>query len=93
MEFTDSELDVIRQARSAVKRSVAVRIVIFATMLIAVFSLLLGYLGERPFTYLAAVLALAAVLRPVGIGAPRYEDLVRLLESKMSGANAARRGT
>ncbi|MDH5632144.1 MAG: hypothetical protein OEZ10_04035 [Gammaproteobacteria bacterium] len=90
MEFSDKELAVIASAKKKVKTATFLRIVLVIAMLSGIGLMFTGVVVAEQIVYLAvAAIVLATVLPQFGTG-PRYEELLKILESK---ANAQRSKT
>lgn len=82
MEFTKEEVEIIRRAKSGVRRA-QVRKIIIALAIAAAFAMfLLGRMDAQTYAYLSVILVLGALLPPMVDGAPKYEELIKIFESK-----------
>ncbi|PKO91789.1 MAG: hypothetical protein CVU15_09290 [Betaproteobacteria bacterium HGW-Betaproteobacteria-1] len=87
MEFTNSELAVIADAKKKILFATIVRVFIVIAMLVAIVLMFTGtVIGER-LIYGAIAMVFVAVAHPQFGSGPKYEDLVRLLESKAKDQN------
>lgn len=83
MQFTEKETRLIKKAEMRVKQAVIVRVlaILAAIGLIALF--FLGKLVPEELAAAAVGLVLLSVLAPQMGGAPKYEQLVSILASKL----------
>lgn len=82
MDFTDKELAVIVQAKKKVKAAFVIRLLIIVATLISIALMYAGLLGADRFAFVAIAAVFLSIAQPQLAGGPKYEDLVRLLESK-----------
>jgi Zn-dependent protease with chaperone function len=82
MEYTGSELAVIADAKKKIYAATIVRGLIVIAMLVAIVLMATGtVIADRLIYGVIAAVFLAVAYPQFGAG-PKYEDLVRLLESK-----------
>ncbi|WP_346838093.1 hypothetical protein [Microbulbifer sp. SAOS-129_SWC] len=86
MEFTQREVQIIKRAERRIKQAAVVRVLAILFLLAQIALFFLGQLGSDALALSAFALVLLAVLVPQLGGAPRYEQLVSLLASKLHGS-------
>lgn len=88
MEFTNKELTVLAEAKKKILAATIVRVFIVVAMLFGIILMLTGVIIADHFVYGAVAAVILAVAHPQFGAGPKYEDLVRLLESKSKDQNA-----
>ncbi len=84
MEFTETELLLIKNASSKIKQNTVVRVFFVLILILAIPAMLSGHLDGEHFMFLAIFMVVISIAQPqLGTG-PKYEDLVGLLASKCS---------
>lgn len=87
MEFSDKELAVIDGAKKKIKTATLFRVVLVIAMLSGIFWMLTGVVIAEKIVYLTVASVFFAVALPQFGHGPKYEELLKILESK---ANAQR---
>ena len=82
MEFTKSELAVIADANKKILSATIVRVFIVIAMLVGIVLMFTGAVIADRLIYGAIAMVFVAVAHPQFGSEPKYEDLVKLLESK-----------
>ena len=84
MEFSKKEIALIKSASRKMKQSTFSRIFLLVTLVILLSLMLTGYLSGDHFAYLSVFLVIASIAQPELGSGPKYEELVSLLNSKLS---------
>ena len=82
MKFTSSELAIIAEAKKKIYFATIVRVLIVIAMLVGIVLMLSGTVIADRLIYGASAAVFLAIAHPQFGAGPKYEDLVRLLESK-----------
>jgi len=82
MKFTDKELLVIAAAKKKVKSATLFRVLLIIAMLCAIALMFTGVVIAEHIIYVAFAAVLLALALPQFGPGPKYEELLKLLESK-----------
>ncbi|MBN2841820.1 MAG: hypothetical protein JXM68_01955 [Sedimentisphaerales bacterium] len=83
MDLTSKEVAVINAAIKSRKKSKLLQPVLFSILVIALLAMLFGSISGDEFTYLSVPLVLITILLPYTGGAPKYNELVDILEKQL----------
>ena len=81
VKFTDKELAIVVAARKKARGATIVRVAIITAMLVSIALMFVGAVSAAHFAYASIAAVILAVAYPQLGEGPKYEDLVRLLES------------
>lgn len=90
MEFSDKELAVIAGAKKKIKTATLFRILLVVVVLLGIGLMFTGVVIAEQIVYLALAAVFLAIALPQFGPGPKYEELLKMLESK---ANAQRSKT
>jgi hypothetical protein len=82
MEFSENEMKLIAAAKKKSSDALITRILILIAMFVGMGLMIAGEVSPDRFAYVAVAAVFLSIAMPQFGGGPKYEDLVRLLESK-----------
>ena len=83
MELTQKEVVVIKAAIKSRNKNKLLQPVLFALLIVATLTMLLGLVSGAEFTYMAMVLLVITIIQPQLGGSPKYTELVDILERQL----------
>lgn len=93
MEFSDKELAVIARAKKKIKTATLFRILLVVVMLCGIGLMFAGVVIADQIIYLAVAAVILAVVFPQLGQGPKYEELLKILESKAQHSRTAAAAT
>ena len=83
MELTKKEVALVNAAIKSKSKSKSLQHILFAFLVGALIAMLFGFLSGDEFKYLAVGLVVVTILLPQLGGAPKYNELLDILEKKL----------
>jgi hypothetical protein len=84
MTFTPKQIRTIHAAIVSKRKAKLFRPMVFVVLLSTLGAMLVGFLDAKVFAYIAVALSVFSIMLPQLGNAPKYEDLVDILESKLA---------